>query len=89
MRNKLVVAGAWGLFDHFLALEKYPEDGETICVHPQAVPAQKAFYLLTAPQLPVWKFLLSYFFTSFTRITTWHFFIPQMDISCFFQTTGL
>ena len=25
MRKKLVVAGAWGLFDHFLALEKYPE----------------------------------------------------------------
>lgn len=44
MRNKLVVAGAWGLFDHFLALEKYPEDGETICMDPRSVSAEKAFF---------------------------------------------
>ena len=30
MKSKLVVVGAWGLFDHFMAMEKYPADGETI-----------------------------------------------------------
>lgn len=44
MKNKLVVAGAWGLFDHFMALEKYPADGETICLDPHAVSAQQLFF---------------------------------------------
>lgn len=44
MSKKLVVAGAWGLFDHFLALEKYPEDGETVCVDSQSVSSQTAFF---------------------------------------------
>jgi len=44
MKSKLVVVGAWGLFDHFMAMEKYPADGETICLDPHAVSAQQLFF---------------------------------------------
>ncbi len=44
MSTELCVVGAWGLFDHFLAMEKYPQEGDTICTLPDQVYPETVFY---------------------------------------------
>ena len=40
----LTVVGAWGLLDHFLAMESLPADGETVRTLPGSVPAGEVFF---------------------------------------------
>ena len=44
MSVELCVVGAWGLFDHFLAMEQYPQEGDTICTLPDQVHPETVFY---------------------------------------------